>query len=327
MVNTHYYQNSPSQLRKQSVEICNKSHTRKIAKAATIMSVSVPRPPRPRPPATNCCVLSSRAQLPIDSTATLIPRLPVDEEVHRFHDWDIVYQKSHILHSMCTNERRCVAGHPDCCELCLYVWARSPINVFNSRAIYHSPSPHANSYESTLDALPHMPEMVFPKNRLRLSNRRTGAQLEFNALDALRAVEAPTDGPGARELQQVSCAEEWQESRPHAQLEAAPATPTATTTTAPPASPDATNGASGRCKKVRPYDWTYSTDYQGTVGGAFRAEPTDARLNIAKLMRQEHIQFYHDLPLYEDELHDHGIASCSVKIVSTAATKQATTKT
>jgi len=37
-------------------------------------------------------------------------------------------------------------------------------------------------------------------------------------------------------------------------------------------------------------------------------------LDIFKLMKKEAILFYHDLTLFEDELHDHGIASCSVKI-------------
>lgn len=51
--------------------------------------------------------------------SVLIPRLPVDEERHRFHDWDILYQKSHILHSMCNNKGVCQPGQPGCCELCL----------------------------------------------------------------------------------------------------------------------------------------------------------------------------------------------------------------
>lgn len=228
----------------------------------------------------------------------LIPRLPVDEEHHRYHDWEIVYQKSHILHSMCTNERRCVAGQPDCCELCLYVsiYASSAKRATDNQALFIP----AQSYEGTLD-LPHLPEMVFPKNRLRLRHHRTGAQLEFNALDALRAVSKESDA-----VQKVSCAEEWQESRPQASA--------------------CENGAGGGSKsdasggggstKVRPYDWTFSTDYQGTLGGCSRLETTEAQLNIAKLKRQEHIEFYHDLTLFEDELHDHGIASSSVKIVS-----------
>lgn len=48
----------------------------------------------------------------------VIPRLPVDTETHKFHDWTIIYKKSHILKSMCINENRCKLGEPGCCELC-----------------------------------------------------------------------------------------------------------------------------------------------------------------------------------------------------------------
>lgn len=123
--------------------------------------------------------------------------------------------------------------------------------------------------------------MVFPKNRLSLTHT-SGAHIEFNTLEALRAVQ----NGGKLDLQ-VSCAEEWKETRPKQLLE----------------------------EKVRPYDWTFSTNYQGTLNDQCRLEPTDAKLDIFKLMRKEAIRFYHDLTLFEDELHDHGIAECSVKIV------------
>lgn len=51
----------------------------------------------------------------------------------------------------------------------------------------------------------------------------------------------------------------------------------------------------------------------------FRIEETDKKLDVYKLMQREKILFYHDLTLFEDELHDNGISSCSVKIVSMAA--------
>lgn len=138
------------------------------------------------------------------------------------------------------------------------------------------------SYEGTLE-LPHLPEMVFPKNRLTLCHT-SGAHIEFNCLDALRAVQH-----GGKLDFQVSCAEEWQETRPKQHLE----------------------------EKIRPYDWTFSTSYQGTLNEKCRLEKTDLKLDIFKLMRKEAIHFYHDLTLFEDELHDHGIAQSSVKIVST----------
>lgn len=71
-------------------------------------------------------------------------------------------------------------------------------------------------------------------------------------------------------------------------------------------------------EKFKPFDWTFTTDYQGTTNEKIRFEKTDQQLNKFKLMQREKILFYHDLTLFEDELHDNGISSCSVKIVRLA---------
>lgn len=68
-------------------------------------------------------------------------------------------------------------------------------------------------------------------------------------------------------------------------------------------------------EKVKPFDWTFTTNYTGTISG-FHLEETKERIDLEKLRRKEKIRFYHDLTLFEDELHDNGIAVCSVKIVS-----------
>ncbi|XP_034476593.1 TIP41-like protein isoform X2 [Drosophila innubila] len=67
-------------------------------------------------------------------------------------------------------------------------------------------------------------------------------------------------------------------------------------------------------QKYKPFDWTFTSTYQGTLNDKFRSEPTDQTLNKMKLMQRENILFYHDLTLYEDELHDHGISAMSVRI-------------
>lgn len=69
-------------------------------------------------------------------------------------------------------------------------------------------------------------------------------------------------------------------------------------------------------QKFKPFDWTFTSTYQGTLNEKFRSEPTEQTLNKMKLMQRENILFYHDLTLYEDELHDHGISVMSVRIVS-----------
>lgn len=48
----------------------------------------------------------------------------------------------------------------------------------------------------------------------------------------------------------------------------------------------------------------------------FEVEDTDEKIDMEKLKRKEKILFYHDLTLFEDELHDNGVASFSVKIVN-----------
>ncbi|XP_043268518.1 TIP41-like protein isoform X2 [Venturia canescens] len=134
-------------------------------------------------------------------------------------------------------------------------------------------------YNQALE-MPHMPDMVFPNNILYLKHNN-GASIEFNALDALKRV-----SNGKIQLQ-LACAEAWKESRLENKeyLE----------------------------EKVKPFDWTFTTDYMGTTLG-FEVQETKERIDVDKLKVKEKILFYHDLTLYEDELHDHGIAAMSVKI-------------
>ena len=71
------------------------------------------------------------------------------------------------------------------------------------------------------------------------------------------------------------------------------------------------------------YDWTFSTDYKGTLtpskSGLSNAQKTEDKLNLEKLKERENILFYEELSLYEDELHDNGTSNLSVKIVSTTS--------
>lgn len=69
-------------------------------------------------------------------------------------------------------------------------------------------------------------------------------------------------------------------------------------------------------EKLKPFDWTFSTDYKGTFSEHFHIVATDERIDLERLKQKEKILFYQDFTLFEDELHDNGVASCSVKIVS-----------
>ncbi len=85
---------------------------------------------------------------------------------------------------------------------------------------------------------------------------------------------------------------------------------------------------------VKPFDWSYTTDYTGTVrsGGsnsstngssnssssgsssARQFEPCDGAIPMALLQRPDPILFYDSLILYEDELADNGVSMLSCKI-------------
>ncbi|CAH1105366.1 unnamed protein product [Psylliodes chrysocephalus] len=127
--------------------------------------------------------------------------------------------------------------------------------------------------------LPHLPEMVFANNTLTL-NHKSGLSVDFNALDALRKVS------NGKQTIKVAHSDTWKDSRAPENLE----------------------------EKIKPFDWTFSSDYRGTICGSSAASETDERINIEKLKEKEKILFYQELMLYEDELHDNGISSCTIKI-------------
>ncbi|GAB1599075.1 TIP41-like protein [Argonauta hians] len=134
-------------------------------------------------------------------------------------------------------------------------------------------------------SLPQLPEMVFAENILRLEHE-DGYGLEFNALDALKCVNAEQD------LLQVASSQVWKNARSDCEY----------------------------IKQVlKPFDWTFTTDYKGslfsnTTNSTIEVEPTAVRINLEKLKQREKILFYQDIVLFEDELADNGTSKLSVKI-------------
>lgn len=63
---------------------------------------------------------------------------------------------------------------------------------------------------------------------------------------------------------------------------------------------------------VKPFDWSYTTDYQGTVTGK-SFEPTSEAIPIELLKRPDPILFFEEVLLYESELDDNGISIVSCK--------------
>ncbi|XP_022089894.1 TIP41-like protein [Acanthaster planci] len=128
--------------------------------------------------------------------------------------------------------------------------------------------------------LPQLPEMIFGDNVLRIMNVG-GYGIEFNAFDSLKRVDAHNDPI------KVAAAQKWQEARSDCEFIK---------------------------KVVKPFDWTFTTDYKGTLLGDLQESSTDQRINMEKLKVREKIHFYEEMTLFEDELADNGCASLIVKM-------------
>lgn len=135
-----------------------------------------------------------------------------------------------------------------------------------------------------------IPEMIFGDNFVALEHIQSGWTLEFNAFDGLDRVSKTEEG-----MLQVAYSEEWKRDRQHHHQ--------------------------GIKEVVKPFDWSYSTDYRGTTHKASSTEndwqaTDDSKTPIRTdlLSRQDPILFFDEVMLYEDELADNGIALLSIKI-------------
>ena len=129
--------------------------------------------------------------------------------------------------------------------------------------------------------------MIFGDNLVSIEHLPTKWRLEFNAYDALDRV----DKTGEKMLK-VAYSREWTASR---------------------------EDSEGIKEVVRPFDWSYSTDYQGSVtsGPRFSPAPAGEQIPIELLKRPDPILFYEEVVLYESELDDNGISlySCKVRVM------------
>ncbi|KAA6411272.1 MAG: hypothetical protein FRX48_04552 [Lasallia pustulata] len=128
------------------------------------------------------------------------------------------------------------------------------------------------------------PEMIFGDNAVSIEHPASGWGITFNAFDALDRV----DKTGASMLQ-VAHSRKWQSSREKTH--------------------------EGITEVVKPFDWSYSTDYKGSLCSKDPAfEPSTSPIPLDLLKRQDPILFFDELVLYEDELADNGITMLSCKI-------------
>lgn len=71
----------------------------------------------------------------------------------------------------------------------------------------------------------------------------------------------------------------------------------------------------GITEVVKPFDWSYSTDYKGTEHSKSTIfEPSDTAIPLELLRRPDPIIFFDEVMLYEDEMADNGITLLSCKL-------------
>jgi len=142
--------------------------------------------------------------------------------------------------------------------------------------------PDADSDDFSADlALPQIPEEVYADNFLNLKMVQGGAEVKFNAHDALGMVDAKND------LVKVSYANEWAAARA---------------------------GASSEYEVLKPYDWTFTTPYKGTYDPAFKISETEEQIDMKSLMVKEKILFFDSINLYGDDFGDNGDVMLNVKV-------------
>ncbi|KFA63540.1 hypothetical protein S40285_00290 [Stachybotrys chlorohalonatus IBT 40285] len=134
-----------------------------------------------------------------------------------------------------------------------------------------------------------MPEMIFGDNIVSITHLPSSWSLGFNTPDALDAVDK-TD----KHMLKVAYARDWESTR---------------------------EGTTQSIKEVvKPYDWSYSTTYAGTVqqpaddAQRHYFQPTHKRIPIELLKRRDPILFFDEVVLYESELDDNGISIYSAKL-------------
>ena len=138
-----------------------------------------------------------------------------------------------------------------------------------------------------------IPEQWYDSNSLELKHQASGTQFCFRAEDALRAWRAHQLA-----AVHVAASEQWTHSR-KSEMEAHHA-------------------------KQLEYDWTFTTDYSGTVAAVCSGEEkqqhaptweaTSDQMDRTLLTNRDPILFFEELLLYESELEDNGLSTLSVKI-------------
>ena len=127
------------------------------------------------------------------------------------------------------------------------------------------------------------PEMIFGDNFVSVEHVSSRWGIKFDAFGALDRV----DKTGETRLK-VAYSKEWQQSR---------------------------EDNHDIKEVIKPFDWSYSTDYKGDLAPASAGfQTTTDPIPLELLKRPDPILFFDDVILYEDELADNGISMISCKI-------------
>lgn len=147
-----------------------------------------------------------------------------------------------------------------------------------------------------------VPEMIFGDNMVSIEHLGSGWRLEFNAYDALDCVDK-TD----KNMLKVAYSQEWSSSRfgPFRNKSVRRLIYCREKT------------HEGIKEVVKPFDWSYTTNYKGTItnGKPFEVQNDKAEpIPIELLKRPDPILFFEEVVLYESELDDNGISIVSCKL-------------
>ena len=138
-------------------------------------------------------------------------------------------------------------------------------------------------YAETLK-IPDLPEMTFDRNVLTLTHVGSGCKVLLNTLDALKLVDDKQD------IIKVSYSQEWLAKR---------------------------QDSSHIKNTPKPFDWTFSTAYSGTLLNSETHELSESTTtqepDQEKLLRRDKILHHTELVMFEDELADNGSSKLLVK--------------
>lgn len=134
-------------------------------------------------------------------------------------------------------------------------------------------------YTNEID-LAHLPEIIFANNKLEIKSKN-GNYINFNTFDAIKMIDN-SKYPDFK----VSISEAWVSTRKQFQ-------------NLKPSS--------------KPFDWSYTTFYKGTLSENVSVIETTEEIDVEKLKRRDPILEYDSFLLYEDELHDNGLSKLEIK--------------